>query len=218
MNKFLLMTAALFVAGTSAAGAWDLKDALKGLGGSGDDSKSSAVEALTGALGNVLSTSKLDVKQLEGNWKYSGPAVSFASDNLLKKAGGAAASTVITSKLESIYNKTGINGLTLDITEAGEFQMKIKNITLKGTIAPLEKEGTQANFEFNFSAGKIKLGKMNAYVEKSINGTMKLTFDISKLIPLLEKVAGVTKIGSLQTLTSALSSYDGLCAGFELKK
>ncbi len=214
MKKLFIIATALFVAGTSAAGAWDLKDALKGLGGD----KSEAVENLVGTLGNVLSTSKLEVSQLKGDWKYNAPAVSFASDNLLKKAGGAAAATVITGKLESIYNKIGMNNMTLSITEAGEFSMKIKGITLKGTIEPLEKEGTQANFVFNFSAGKIKMGKMNAYVEKSVTGVMKLTFDISKLIPLVEKIAGATKIGSLKTLSSALSSYDGLCAGFELKK
>ncbi|MCM1292156.1 MAG: DUF4923 family protein [Bacteroides sp.] len=197
---------------STLAGSWDLKDALKGVTGGDSGSK------IADALGSVLSTDKLDVKQLEGEWKYSEPAVTFKSDNLLKKAGGAAASSVVTSKLAPIYKTVGLDKMILTINENGEFAMKVRSLTLKGTITAIEKEGSQANFEFNFNVGSKPIGKVNAYVEKSVSGAMKLTFDVSKLISLVEKVGSFTGNSTLKTLSSALSSYDGLCAGFELKK
>lgn len=215
MKRFsIFCISALLAAGSFSASAWDLKEALKGLGGD----KSSTAESIAGALGNMLSTDKLEVGQLKGDWKYSGPAVTFASDNFLKKAGGAAASTVITNKLESVYNKIGLNNMTISIDEAGAYVMKVKGVTLKGTITPLEKEGSQANFEFSIQVASRNVTKMNAYIEKNITGGLKMTFDVSKLITLLQTVSKIAGNSTLKTLSSTLSSYDGLCAGFELKK
>ena len=216
MTKIYVMAVSALLAGSATASAFDLKDALKGLG-LGDKTES-AVGTIADALGNVLSTDKLDVKQLKGNWKYSAPAVTFASENLLKKAGGAAAATMITDKLAPIYKTAGIDKLTLDINEDGTFQMKVRGITLKGTITAIDKEDSQANFEFAFQAASFNVGKMNAYVEKNITGGMKLTFDVSKLITLVETVSKFSGNSTLKSVSSLLSSYDGLCAGFELKK
>lgn len=215
MKKIFVLAISCLVASAVSVSAFNIKDALKGVG-LGD--KESAVGSVVDALGNVLSTGKLDVGQLKGNWKYSAPAVTFASDNLLKKAGGAAAATVITDKLAPFYKTAGFDKMTLNIDEQGAFQMKVRGITLKGTISPLEKEDSQANFEFNFQAGSFKIGKMNAYVEKSITGGMKLTFDVSKLISLVETITKFTGNSTLKSVSSLLSSYDGLCAGFELKQ
>lgn len=214
MKRLFIFVMAAAVAGLCSVRAFDLKEALKGLKNNGGSTE----DAITGALGNILSTDKLEVSQLEGNWSYSAPAVTFASDNLLKKAGGAAASTIITDKLGSLYKTAGLTNMTLKIDNAGAFEMKLKRLTLKGTIAPMEKEGSQANFEFNFNAGSRKIGKMNAYVEKGVTGIMKVTFDVSKLISIVESVSKISGNSTLKTVSSALSSYDGLCAGFELKK
>lgn len=216
MKKIFVIAVSALLACSVSASAFDLKGALKGLGLGG--STESTVGSIADALGNVLSTDKLDVSQLQGNWKYSAPAVTFASENFLKKAGGAAAATVITDKLAPIYKTAGIDKMTLNIDEKGAFQMKVRGITLKGTITPLEKEGTQANFEFNFQAASFNIGKMNAYVEKNITGGLKLTFDVSKLISLVETVGKFSGNSTIKSVSSLLSSYDGLCAGFELKK
>lgn len=196
-------------------------DLLKGLGGKdkGDGNSNSTVENVLGALSNVLSTDKIDVKSLVGNWHYSAPAVTFKSDNLLKKAGGAAASKAITNKLEPIYQKVGMDKMELTIKDDNSFTMKVRGISLSGTIATDVPEGSQANFVFNFKvAGKINLGKIDTYVTKSIDGKINLMFNISKLINLLEKVSSVANISAVKTVVSTLKSYDGLCAGFELKK
>lgn len=216
MKKITLLAVCVLLAGSMSASAFDLKGALKGLGLGGKTE--SAVGTIADALGNVLSTDKLEVSQLQGNWKYSAPAVTFASENFLKKAGGAAAASVITEKLAPIYKTAGLDKMTLNIAEDGSFQMKVRGITLKGTISPLEKEDTQANFEFAFQAASFNVGRMNAYVEKNITGGLKLTFDVSKLISLVETVSKFSGNSTLKSVSSLLSSYDGLCAGFELKK
>lgn len=217
---YALAIAMVLMASTTAAMAFDLKGALKGLAGSaaGQDGSSTA-GTITNLLGNVLSTDKLEVSSLQGNWKYSAPAVTFKSENLLKKAGGAAAATMVTGKLEPIYKTLGFNKMTINIEQDGTFAMKVRGITLKGTIEQMpEGDSSNANFVFNFQAGTFNIGKINAYVEKSVLGEMKLMFDVTKLMTLLQTVGKVANLSTLNTLNSLLSNYDGLCAGFELKK
>ena len=45
---------------------------------------------------------------MTGTWTYSGSAVEFESDNLLMKAGGAAAATMAENKLNEQLSKVGI--------------------------------------------------------------------------------------------------------------
>ena len=66
--------------------------------------------------------------------------------------------------------------------------------------------------------GKISTGKLNAYISKTATGQIKITFDISRLIDLVETIASVTGNSSAKSISSLLTSYDGLTAGFVLKK
>lgn len=216
MKFRLIIAASIIAASTFSASAWDLKEALGNL--KSGDSSSSVTDAISGALGGILSTGKITVEQLEGTWSYSAPAVTFKSDNLLKKAGGNAASGVIENKLAPVYKTTGLDQLTMTIDKQGAFSMKVRGITLKGTIQAVEDESSQANFKFTFSGLGKSIGGINAYIEKNITGSMTLTFDVSKLITIMEKISSVTNNSTISTLSKTLSSYDGLCAGFELKK
>lgn len=214
MKRICAIAIAIVSAMAISASSLDIKDILNGVkkGGNG----SSTTEKLAGSL---LSSDKIDINSLHGSWAYKAPAVTFKSDNLLKKAGGAAVSETIEGQLASYYSKFGMTSLTLVVNDDNTFEMKIKKITLKGTIQPATGSNSQANFVFSFkAAGKISLGKMDTYVQRSATGTMSIMFDISKLISLVSKVSAVTNISSVKTLSNVLSSYDGLCAGFELKK
>lgn len=217
MKKIFTIVITIVSVLTSSASSLDIKDILNGVKNGGNGS--SATEKLAGLAGSLLSSDKIDIKSLHGSWAYKAPAVTFKSDNLLKKAGGAAVSETIEGKLATYYSKMGMTGMTLVVNEDNTFEMKLKKITLKGTIEPVSDPKSQANFVFSFkAAGKISLGKMDTYVQRSALGTMSIMFDISKLISLVNKVSAVTNISSVKTLSSALSSYDGMCAGFELKK
>lgn len=201
----------------ASASELDIKDVLNGVKNGGNGS--STTEKLAGLAGALLSSDKISIESLHGSWAYKAPAVTFKSDNLLKKAGGAAVSETIEGKLASYYSKLGFTRMTLVVNEDNTFEMKIKKITLKGTITEVTDKNSQANFVFSFkAAGKVSLGKLDTYVRKSALGTMSIMFDVSKLISLVEKVSTLTNLSSAKTLSSALSSYDGMCAGFEMSK
>lgn len=214
MKRFTILLSVLTIAASSAM-AFDLKEALKKAAGGKDNS---TIDAITEALDGVLSTDKLDINSLTGSWQYSAPAVTFKSDNLLKKAGGSAASGMIEEKLAPIYRTAGFDKMNLTVDKDGNFSMKVRAITLKGTIQQLDEAGSQANFVFNFQAAKLKIGKMNAYVQKSATGKLKVMFDVSKLITLIETAGKITKNSTINSVVTMLKSYDGLCAGFELQK
>ena len=163
-----------------------------------------------------LGSGKVTIADIEGNWDYVEPAVEFKSDNLLKKAGGSVASTTVVNKLRPYYKTIGIDKMTLAVDSAGNFKMTVKKIPLSGEITT---GSSDKEFIFNFKAmGKISTGKLNAYISKTATGQIKITFDISRLIDLVETIASVTGNSSAKSISSLLTSYDGLTAGFVLKK
>lgn len=165
---------------------------------------------------NVLGSGKITIADLEGNWTYVEPAVEFKSDNLLKKAGGSVASTTIVDKLRPYYSTVGLDNMTLAVDSAATFKMALKKISFSGEITQGENDG---EFVFNFKAiGKISAGSLNAYISKTATGQIKITFDVSKLISLVNTIASVTGNSSMKSVSSILNSYDGLTAGFVLKK
>jgi len=169
-------------------------DALKG-----------AIGALTGGTASVIP---------DGEWKYTGPAVSFKSDNALKNLGGAAAGTAIESKLEPYYRKLGLQNMTFTVGADSTFVMKVKKVTLKGTIVYGDKGECVLQLH---GIGKIAGGKFNAKWQV-VGNTLSLTLDVSKLVELVSKIAAVSGKSSLTTLSKVLESYDGVYAGFRFDK
>ncbi|MDE6463279.1 MAG: DUF4923 family protein, partial [Muribaculaceae bacterium] len=71
---------------------------------------------------------------------------------------------------------------------------------------------------FNFNAfNRISLGKLSANATKSGN-TLNLTFDATRLINILTKVAGALNNNTLNALSSLLNSYEGVYIGFKLQQ
>ncbi len=197
----------------------NLGNILNGLGGkSGSDS--SVTNAISGIVGNLLSTDKLSLSDITGSWSYVEPAVCFKSENLLQKAGGAAAASTIKEKLAPYYKMSGLDKVQLTVNPDSTFVMKVSKMTLKGTVRILNDEESQSNLEFDFAAlGKINLGKINAYVVvNKVNNSMDLMFDVSKLVTIAEKVSVVAKSSAITTAVNLLKSYDGVCAGFKMSK
>lgn len=169
---------------------------------------------LGGMVSNAVANDKFSVDDIVGTWNYTGPAVSFASDNALKKIGGAAASSAVESKLEPYYKKLGLTKVTFVIAEDHSFTMSFGKVNLKGNI----EKSDDGELVFSFSAlGKVPLGKVSARATKAGN-TLNLTFDATKMIQLLSKVASIAKNSGLSSITSLLESYDGIYMGFKLKK
>lgn len=173
-----------------------------------------------GGLGDLISglTAKndFDLKELAGTWVYSSPAVTFKSDNSLNRIGGVAASAAVEAKLAPYYQRLGLTSAVVTIDSEQNFTIKIKAVTLTGTIT---RDDDSGSITFNFSAkGKINLGKVSAMATKSANNVLTLTFDASRVITVVEKVATFTKNSSVTALSKLLSSYEGVYAGAKLKK
>lgn len=216
----VIIAAALFAAAPAVKAEPDITDLLKGAagalkGGSGEQSGSTALSGLKGMVEGLISKSDLSEADLVGSWQYSAPAVAFQSDNLLQKAGGAAAAGVITDKLAPYYAKAGITSLTAVFSEDKTFKFQMKKVALSGTFEK-DTASETGDFIFNFKAGgKLSVGKFKAHVEK-VGSKLTITFDASKLITLVNTIASVSGQATLKSVATMLNSYDGLNCGFEL--
>lgn len=212
MKKIVYTVITLIIAGTgiaNASGYPDLKNLLNGLGGS------STTDVISSVVNGVLTSSNISVSDIVGTWNYVEPAVEFKSDNLLKKAGGAAVAKTITDKITPFYSKANVEKLVFTVQEDGSFKMSIGSVGASGTI----EKNDSGEFVFNFkAAGKINIGKINAYMSKNVSGQLTLTFDASKLITLVNTIANISSDSTVKSVSSLLNSYDGLTVGFVLKK
>lgn len=185
------------------ASAWDIKDLLGGAG-----------ETVENLIEGVFTKSNLTVEDICGEWITDGSAVSFKSDNFLQKAGGVAAAAAIETKINPYYEQLGLNNAVMTIRNDGTFTFKAKMITLQGTLSS-NGDGT---FEFEFKAfGKMSLGRLTAYVQKSGNHA-DIMFDATKLKTLVATIAKYTGTTMAKTAASILDSYEGLCVGFGMEK
>lgn len=227
MKKIITLLLTLLLLSPCAASAQSsggLSDLLKGLGkgsssssGDGNGSKGSGLgdllSGVAGALG--FGDSGASIEKLSGTWNYKAPAVAFKSDNLLLKAGGAAAAANVEKKLEPYYKTAGIDRLVLTINTDSTFTFKTR-MSLNGTITHDKESGL---YVFHFKAfKKVNIGSMNAYIQLNGSNAMELTFDVTRLISILQKVSSLSGSASLKGASALLEQYDGLTAGFELKR
>lgn len=188
-------------ASTSSGNSTDLKDILSGA---------------SGALGNIVegvfTKTDLTVDDIAGEWTANGSAVSFQSDNYLKKAGGVAVAGAVEKQLDQYYQKYGLNGAVLQIDNDGNFTLTIKKIPLKGTVSVKSK----GEFNFNFTAmGTIGLGTMPAYVEKTPSG-LNVMFDADKIKKIMTVAASLSGSKMVSAADELLKQYDGICIGFKM--
>lgn len=164
-------------------------------------------------LQGVLSKSDLTVGDLAGEWTASGSAVSFKSDNMLKKAGGIAAAAAIESKLDPYFEQYGLTGARFTFNRDSTFTMKTRMLTLNGTMS----RNSDGTFNMAFTVMKMPVGNMTTYIQKT-SGTMDIMFDASGMKQMLSTLSKFVNMKSLQAVSTILNSYDGLCVGFSLDK
>lgn len=199
IKKKLMALAVVIAAAGPQAYAFDLNSIL-----------GSAGTAVGGIVDGLLTQSDISVEQMAGTWTATGSAVAFQSDNLLQKAGGSAAASTIESKLNPYYKQYGLTGSVLTIDDSGNFTLKVKGISLKGTIT----KRSDGNFDFTFTPfGSFKVGSIKTYVEKPVSG-LNVMFDATKLKTLITGITKLTGNSLAKTAGSLLDSYEGLCVGF----
>ena len=178
-----------------------------------------------GRLGDIISglTSKedFDISSLEGTWAYTSPAVTLKGGNVAEKIGGTAASSAVESKIAPYYKRLGLDKTSITFDAEGGFSIDVRGRSLKGTVERPDSAATAdgGTLIFNFSAaGKAKIGRVSTHVTKSATGDLTVTFDASRFVDIVSKVASVSGNSSLQTLSKMLSSYEGIYVGARLKK
>lgn len=157
-------------------------------------------------------TGHTDAVDLTGTWNYTGPAIEFESDNLLKKAGGAVVATATEKKLKEQLSKIGIKEGQMKFTFNADstFTSTMGKRTLKGT------------YSYNAPEGKVQLkylkliplnAKVNCTSEK-----MELLFNSDKLLKLITFLSSKSNNASLKAISSLADSYEGMMLGFETAK
>lgn len=202
MKLGLCLAVALLLGGQAAEA-----DSLKNLLGGGN-----LGDVLTGLTGDK----SLEVEDLAGTWKTTGPAVMLRSGNALEKAGGVALSTAAESKLRPYYDRLGVDNTVITIDKSGNYSMTIKGLPVRGRII---KNSDGATFTLTFTpSGKVrKFNSLTAYVQKSGN-SMAIAVDMSKLLPILSKVASAADLSMISTAVKLLESYDNVCIGFRMQQ
>jgi hypothetical protein len=167
-------------------------------------------------LNGVISNDNVNVADLVGTWKSTGPAVSFQSENLLKRAGGLAAASTVENRLVPYYKRAGLNNATFTFTKDGKVSVKTANgKVVNGTVKKGAKAGTMI-FSFNALNPDSKLGTITAHVTKG--SELSVMFDVTKLNSFVSAVAKYSGNTTAGTVSSILNGYNGMYAGFKLKK
>lgn len=168
---------------------------------------------LGGVLGNIISgiTGSYTTTQasLVGTWSYYEPAVQFESENLLVKAGGAAAAANVEQKLVPYYQKVGIapGRLVFSFDNAGNMTYAIGG----GQAVP-------ATYVFDNASKTVTITTrmgltLKAYVTISGN-KMSLCFDSSKLLNLISAFGSNSASG----IGAVAGTYDGMKTGFKFNR
>lgn len=167
------------------------------------DNISKVVNAVTGHTETV---------DMTGTWRYTGSAIEFESENLLKKAGGTVASSAAEQKLDEQLAKVGIKEGQLSFTFNADS-------TFVSTLGKRKLNGT-----YSYDAGTqmlhlryMKLIPMNAKVNYTTQ-QMDLLFEADKLLKLITFLSSKSSSATLKAISSLADSYDGMMLGYELKR
>ncbi len=202
-SKLIVVAVALMFA--SSANAFDLTTLKNAL----TDGTASSI------LDNIIQKEDVNVADLVGSWKSTGPAVSFKSENLLQRAGGVAAASTIENKLAPYYKKAGLQNAVFTFVKDGTVTITLKSgRTITGTV---KKGTTTGTLIFNFSqlGTSSKLTEFTAYVTKGT--TLSIMFDATKLLKLANAIAKYSGNATMGTAASLLNSYKGMYVGFKFE-
>ena len=201
--SIILMAGALCLAGQTAS-AQSLVDILKKV--TGNETVKNVVETVTGT------TLPVDVK---GTWTYSGTAVKFESEDLLKSTAASLAASQVEDKLDSYIAKVGIKAGTFSFTfnEDKTFSATVKGKSFNGTYTVSEDYKTMS-LQFGKTIG---LKPFTATISAT-SSQLDLLFQADKLLELLGKLTSTSSNSTLKTIGSLVNQYDGMMLGLELKK
>ncbi len=207
-KSFITVCVAAFAAlAPASASAWDLQSLLRKAGETISDPS-----VITNVIDGVFATTKIDVKDLAGTWKVAGSAVSAKSEDAFGKATAVAGAAMLETQLDPYYTKYGLTGAIFTINTDGTFNMKMKKLSVNGTIEK-DKSG---NFRFHFNTfGATSIGNVETYISKSPSG-LSIMFDTTRLQTIVSGIASASKLQMAQQASALLKNYDNIYVGFKL--
>ncbi|WP_455674234.1 DUF4923 family protein [Phocaeicola sp.] len=167
---------------------------------------------LTGVAKAVIGDKATTASSIIGTWHYAAPECQFESEQFLAKAGGEIAAKEVEEKLQTVYEKVGMNNIQYTFNEDGTYSYTIKKRTVSG------------KYVFDDSAKTITMtGKLGLKTVAHVTVTgksMSLVFNADKLMSILKVISGAaSKVNATAaTINSVAGAYDGLMLGFELEK
>ena len=170
-------------------------------------------DILSGAVKQVVGDKATTETSLIGTWAYVGPDCQLKGDDLLKNIGGDAAGVEIEKKMESIYEKAGLNTIQYTFNEDKTCSYTIKGKKVEGTYV-FDPEAKTITIQ----AGRLKV-KTVAHVV-TLGSNMSFVFDANKIFSVVKTITGATSSlnASASAINKLLEEFDGMMVGFELKK
>ena len=205
--KLRILVAALCLCG-QVASAQSLKDLLK---------KATTNETVKSVVENVVeNVAGVAIPvDITGTWTYSGTAVKFESEDLLKSAAASVAATQVENKLDEYVSKVGLKAGTFSFTfsEENKFTVKALGKSFNGTYTLSEDYKTVSlQFSSVFSSRPF-------VASVSVTGTqLDLLFTADRLLELLGKLTENSTNTILKSVGTIVNQYDGMKIGLELQK
>lgn len=213
--KVMLVCACAFCATNASAQSIlsKLKSTSSSSSSSSSDSStgSSVLSSLSSALGNLIGTSSVSASSISGDWSYTGPAIAFESESLLKSAGGSVVANQLESKMETYLEKLGFEEgkVKLNFDGSSSFTLTVNSKDVSGTYSISESTITFSR------SGLSKSVSANI----SLSGSdMQITFEADKLLDFVSSIASLSSSSLMSTVSSLADSYDGMQLGFEFEK
>lgn len=198
LTLWVIVSGLFFISGN--ANAQSLKDLFN---------KSNVNDIISSVTKSVLPT------ELVGNWSYSGTAVKFESDDMLKNAAASLAATQIEKKLNSYTEKIGMKPGTFKYSFQADstFTTTFKGKSFGGKYS-LSPDGKRLTLSYGKT---LNLMKMTAVVSITGNQT-DIMFKADKLLEFFGKISATSNNAALKSISSLAGQYDGLDIGIGLLK
>ena len=183
------------------------------LGGSASNTGSTLATAGTGVLGTLLSSvlgNTTTPNSIAGTWVYSGPKVTFKSENILAQMGSQVASAKIEQSLGNQLKNLGFQAgkSTLTFDSQGNCQMTRSGRNYPGTYTYNQSTGVMT------IQGALGVASVSPYV--SVMGNeMYVLFEADKLFSVMGTLSTAAKTS---TLSSLLNNYNGLQLGWVMTR
>lgn len=203
ISRTLIIGAILCLTG-EAVYAQSLTDLLKKAKES--ETLKNVVETVTGHTFSV---------DVTGTWSYSGTAVKFESDDLLKSSAATVAASQVEKKLDEYVAKMGVQPGTFTFTfnEDLSFTVTVKGKKFNGTYSVSEDYKT-----ISLQFGKLFSSKPFTASISATSSQLDLLFEADRLLELIGKLTTGSKNATLSMIGNVMNQYDGMKLGLELTK